>query len=664
MKKNLLSNLAAIIMIVSSLSSFAQGNQPSGNLVYGTDGNIYGVYMKTLTPDDRTATIYKYVPGSSTIDPLYRIEDHTVEIFEADEDGFIRGIAVQYNSSNEAIRSKVFRLKTDGSGFVLDVNANTQKGYHYYFATFGESLYGSFELALRSPGGDFGIGSIVGGWYTMVPWETAADRPTSLLPHYALKDVDEDYNKGELMGFWTTSTAGGLYGKGSVRGYDFFGWDRDGFGGYNTKIDFTGFGGGGLDGEGPVSIVNDREPAIYAVTHRGGANNEGALFYRNSEGAVKLYDFSAPYGQPFGKLSLDSEGKLIGLGGNASNNTNFIYSYDRITNTYNNVASFSASSPVNGITSIVVPGNGIIYGTSRSTGSDADNGSLFAINQDGTNTQVIFKFVDGYTRLTEPVDGQTDVSVTPSLKMFELDGVTNYQVEISENSDFTGAVHVVNSPDGNGKVNPPGLKYSTKHYARIKTNIVDDYGAVTTFTTHAPEKYSFVSYPINPALNGMKLNANIVYGATIYTIEINTSGDFTGTSIVKTSAVPNQRMMTFDGLQPGTTYYVRTKTNYPSNWGPIRSFTTPGVAPPPMFIAEASEHKIYPNPFEQNFTIEPVGSEELNVTLVDMTGRELVNAQVIQQPATLGDQLAPGIYLLRITEKDGKTSVKRLVKKQ
>jgi hypothetical protein len=671
MKKNLLSNLAAIIAFISSLSSFAQGtgNQPSGNLIYGADGNIYGVYMKTVTPDNRTATIYKYVPGSSTIDPIYRIEDHTVEIFEVEEDGFIRGIAVQYNSSNEPIRSKVFRLKTDGSEFFLDVNANTLKGYHYYFTSFVTSQYGRWQFALRSPGDNFSIGSIVFGWYTMVPWKTPSDRPTSLLPHHALIDIPYEGLKGEVIGIWATSTAGGAFGKGSIRAYGLWGGELDFMADtvrYKPSVDFTGYGGGGLDGEGPVSIVNDQEPAIYAVTQRGGANNEGALFHISGDGNLKLHDFDAPYGQPFGQPFVDSEGKLIGLGGSVQNNSNFIYSYNRQTDTYNNVASFNASTAVNGVTSLVA-NNGVIYGTSSHTGSDADNGSLFAINQDGTNTQVIFKFVDGYTRLTEPVDGQTEVSVTPSLKMFnQLDGATNYQIEISESSDFSGTVHVVNTPDGLGKVNPPGLKYSTKYYARVKTNLVDDYGTVTTFTTHAPEKYSFVSSPVNGVtnvpFNGLKATANIVYGATLYTIELNTSADFTGTSIVKTSAIANQRTLTFDGLQPSTTYYSRTKTNFPSDWGPTRSFTTAAAAPPPAFAAETNELKVYPNPFEHNFTIAPDESQELSVTLIDLTGRELVKTQEIQQPTTLGDQLVPGIYLLRINE-NGRTTVKRMVKK-
>lgn len=663
--KNLLSLAAAIIFVGSSCYSYAQGNQPSGNLVYGADGNIYGVYMKTLAPDDRTATIYKYVPGSSTIDPLYRIEDHTVEIFEADDDGFIRGIALQYNSSNEPIRSKLFRVKTDGTEFVWEVNANTQKGYLYYYIAFDEPQYGHWEFGLRSPGGDFEIGSLVFGWYTGVPWKTAADRPTSLLPHFTMKDTEYGPYKGELSGLWTTTTAGGAHGKGSLRAYDFWAGGYD-YPEYDTRVDFTGFGGGGLDGEGPVSIVNDHEPAIYAVTQRGGANNEGALFYISGDGNIKLHDFTAPYGQPFGKPFVDSEGKLFGVGGSTDNNSSFIYSFNRQANTYSNVASFNASTVINRATAVVVPANGVIYGTSTSTGSDSENGSFFAINQDGTNAQVIFKFVDGYTRLTEPGDGQTEVSVTPSLKMFNLDGVTNYQIEISENSDFTGTIHVVNSTDGLGKINAPGLKYSTKYHARVKTNLIDDYGTVTTFTTHAPEKYSFVSSPVNGATNvsvvATKVTANIVYGATTYTIELNTSSDFTGTSIVRSSATTNQRTITFDGLQPSTTYYSRTKTNLPSNWGPTRLFTTAGVTPPPAFAAESNEINVYPNPFERSFTIESEQSSVVDVSLVDLTGRELVKTQVIEQPANLGESLAPGIYLLRLNS-NGRTSFKRMIKK-
>ncbi len=670
MKKNLLSLALTIILIVSSVSSFAQGtgNQPSGNLIYAPDGNIYGAYTKNLADLRRPSTIYRYTPGSSTIDPIFRLDDHVLEVHAADADGYLYGTAVNYSiyNLNRRYQSRIFRLKNDGTEFrILRSGYISSWGAHSSLVIINEFLYGILPGGYGyEPGKVFRINKNDGSGYTILQdFPTVSERASTLLPHYSWPP---EYvgNEGELVGFWTTTTAGGVFGKGSIVGRDFDGNpNRD-------SLNLVGYQGGFYDGEGPIALTHWYTREVLAITQRGGKYNEGAIFLLNPQSDIPIFDFVAPYGRPFGKpFWNDSTMTLYGLGGDFNNNTGFIYSIDPNNSLEGAtpIATFGESSFVNKVTSVVSNMN-VVYGTSGTTGNDSENGSLFAINGDGTQARVIFKFVDGYSKLLDPADGYAEASVTPSLRALNgLEGVTNYQIEISENSDFSGTVHVVNSTDGLGKINTPVLKYSTKYYARVKTNLVDDYGTTTSFTTHAPEKYSFVSSPVNSATNvsvvGTKVTANIVYGATLYTIELNTSSDFTGTSIVKTSAAANQRTIIFDGLQPSTTYYTRTKTNFPSDWGPTRSFTTAGLAPPPAFVAEAREINVYPNPFERNFTIEPIESEELNVTLVDLTGREVVKTQVIEQPATLGEQLAPGIYLLRIKEKDGRISVKRMVKK-
>jgi hypothetical protein len=658
MKKNLLTVVFACLLVILSSHAFAQvsGNQPSGNIVYAADGYIYGVYTKTTATGTRPSTVYRYLPGATTVDPVYRFNNAVVQVHLVDTDGSIFGTLLEYNSSGQPVNSRVFRLNNDGTTYeILYSNVVATAGIHYSL-TFGYSdwLYGA-----RTAGGWWDEGVLfstsktnpTSAWIT-TNFENANDRPTNMIKYFSWSGGDD--------GMWGATDAGGSFGKGSVQAFGFY------YEELVPRISFTGTGGGSLDGEGPVNIVNGPDADIYAVTQRGGVGNEGALFRISQNGNAKLHDFTTQYRRPFGKPFVDA-GKIFGLGGDYNNNTGFIYSFDPQTNTFNNVASFGAASVVNGVTS-VVSHNGVVYGVARTTGSDSENGSLFSINEDGTNAHVIFKFVDGYSRLTEPTYTTTEASVTPSLQVTKLTGVTNYRIEICANSDFTGTVHVVNSTDGLGKINAPGLKYSTKYYARVKTNLIDDFGAVTTFKTHAPEKYSYVTSPVhgstNVSVNNTQVTANIVYGATLYTIELNTKSDFTGTSIVKTSGSANQRTLTFNGLLPSTTYYSRTKTNLPSNWGPTKSFTTAGAAAPPEFVAEVKDVNVYPNPFEQSFVIEPDESEELNVTLADLTGREVIKTQLIQEPTTLGDQLTPGIYLLRIKEKDGRISVRRMVKKE
>jgi uncharacterized repeat protein (TIGR03803 family) len=275
-----------------------------------------------------------------------------------------------------------------------------------------------------------------------------------------------------------------------------------------------------------------------------------------------------------------------------------------------------------------------------------------------------FTTVTQPTYVTSPANNATEVVVTPVIQVVPIPAATLYTLELSNTSDFSGTVQTFTS---NGPSLSVGiLSYSTRYYTRVKTNLTP-FGQVTTFITHAPEKFSFVSHPVNGATNvgtvNVPITANIVYGATIYTIELNTSPDFTGTSIVRSSAVPNQRGIIFDALQPGTTYYNRTRTNLPSNWGPVRSFTTAGSppAPAPEFVQETSRVRVYPNPFVTNFTAE-VPEEKVNLMVFDITGKQLIGTTTSKaQSMQLGDELTQGVYILKIQE-GAKVTIHRMIK--
>jgi hypothetical protein len=174
---------------------------------------------------------------------------------------------------------------------------------------------------------------------------------------------------------------------------------------------------------------------------------------------------------------------------------------------------------------------------------------------------------------------------------------------------------------------------------------------------------------VNGATNvgtvNVKITANIVFGATNYTIELNTSPDFTGTSIVRSSAVPNQRTIIFPNLAPSTKYYNRTRTNLPSGWGPVRSFTTRSVGAPPPLVEEVTEVLVYPNPFERTFTVEVNNDEGDGMTafvLFDLAGREVYNIETSEPSVELGDELPQGVYILRLRN-NNKTFIKRVIKK-
>jgi hypothetical protein len=269
------------------------------------------------------------------------------------------------------------------------------------------------------------------------------------------------------------------------------------------------------------------------------------------------------------------------------------------------------------------------------------------------------------TYLVEPANNQTEVSPATAIRVAAVTGAASYTLEVGTTSDFSGPISTYTS--STTQFSFGYLSYSTRYYMRARAGNVGPFGQVTTFITHAAEKFSFVSNPVNGAVNvgivNVPITANITYGATNYTIELNTSSDFTGTSIVRSSAVTGQRTIIFDALQAGTTYYNRTRTNLTSNWGQVRSFTTAGSspAPAPEFVEESSRVRVYPNPFVTNFTAD-VPEGNVNLTVFDVTGKQLIGTTTSKaQSMQLGDELTQGVYILKIQE-GAKVTIHRMIK--
>ncbi|CAM4427417.1 T9SS type A sorting domain-containing protein [Flavobacterium terrigena] len=69
--------------------------------------------------------------------------------------------------------------------------------------------------------------------------------------------------------------------------------------------------------------------------------------------------------------------------------------------------------------------------------------------------------------------------------------------------------------------------------------------------------------------------------------------------------------------------------------------------------------KMYPNPTKNNLFIETALNGDINVSIVNMLGKEVVNANVVNNTVNVSN-LTSGIYIVKITE-EGKTSTKKLI---
>ncbi len=69
--------------------------------------------------------------------------------------------------------------------------------------------------------------------------------------------------------------------------------------------------------------------------------------------------------------------------------------------------------------------------------------------------------------------------------------------------------------------------------------------------------------------------------------------------------------------------------------------------------------KMYPNPAKNNLFIETALNSDINVAIIDVLGKEVINSKVSNNAVNISG-LTPGMYIVKITE-EGKTSTKKLI---
>jgi hypothetical protein len=178
-----------------------------------------------------------------------------------------------------------------------------------------------------------------------------------------------------------------------------------------------------------------------------------------------------------------------------------------------------------------------------------------------------------FAYLTSPANGATTTST--SLTSNVVPAATLYTIEVSTSSTFPVGATTITKSNASRTMNFPELTFSQLYYARVKTNLSATWGPVQTFTTGTVDNFTYVTTPVNGGTTSQyNVTANNIVGATLYTIELNTSSTFAvATAITKQGA---SRTQAFPTLVYNQLYYTRVKTNLSPNWGPTRTFTTLG----------------------------------------------------------------------------------------
>src|SRR6266404_3901104 len=211
-----------------------------------------------------------------------------------------------------------------------------------------------------------------------------------------------------------------------------------------TAQTFTNLYGftGGSDGGAPYAGLILSSNTLYGTASGGGSSSNGTVFAVNTDGSgfTNLYGFTGGNdgSAPYAGLILSSN-TLYGTasgGGSSGNGTVFAVNTDGsgFTNLHGFTGGNDGGIPT---ASLILSGN-ILYGTA-SAGGSSGNGTVFAVNTDGS----------GFTNLYGFTNGNDGGAPTAGLI---LSGNTLYGTTTAGGGSGNGTVFAVNT-DGSGFAN-------------------------------------------------------------------------------------------------------------------------------------------------------------------------------------------------------------------
>ena len=277
------------------------------------------------------------------------------------------------------------------------------------------------------------------------------------------------------------------------------------------------FGGGSDNGATPAASLTLVGTTIYGTTEGGGSSAFGTLFSMNQDGSnfQVLHSFAGGgIDGAYPSAGVVLVGSVLygttSAGGTANNGT--VFSIDTDGSNYQIMHSFAAnasdgSSPLSDLT-VIGP---TLYGTTQLGGGTHSAGTIFSINADGSNFQVLhsFSFPDGQ----EPDAGLTLVGST-------LYGTTHSGGSRNDGTLFSVSVdgssfHVLHSFSGPDGSNPASALtvVGSALYGTAES------GAVFSISTTGSNYHVLHSFSIGPGGQdphaGLTLVGSTLYGATV-----------------------------------------------------------------------------------------------------------------------------------------------------
>ena len=282
-------------------------------------------------------------------------------------------------------------------------------------------------------------------------------------------------------------------------------------------------------------------------------------------------------------------------------------------------------------------------------------------------------FVAPRLSLTNPTEGLTGVSVTPTLTWTQAVDGADYKVEIANSETFSTVVYSADTKDVKATVPEKLLTSGTKYWARVTASVNDrqSQSAVVAFTTVDRTDYTAPAL-VNPATDGQTMHIDQLLevepwsGMTVVNIQIAASTSFPARSTaninLRDCAVSDKDMSSIKlsgkALVDGTTYYARVRGGYNlssksgttyTQYGPTRSFVFSETAGVNDIVADGQADIAIAG----NQLTAPAGAA---VAVYTVDGRQVAAGQAVSGTYTLPD--APGAYIVVVTAPTAKATLK------
>ncbi len=418
---------AGVFTVLRNLNSTADGSYPQGDLVQGTDGNLYGSCYSGGTFGN--GTIFKITKAG-----VYTVLRHLAAATDGgnpygnlyqNSDGVLYGMN---RTGGGSTAGTAFKITTAGTftvlhSFVPATEGGTANG------GFIKSTDGNF-YAVTSSGGTYGGGTA----FRM----TSAGTVTVLAHFNGAKNGNipqESLVKGRDSAYYGTNSGGGTYGHGTIfkicagvtttlysfnrnitggaplgsliqaTDGNFYGTTSEGgTGGYGTIFRITPAGTytvikhftAATDGGIPKgSLVQGKDSLLYGMTSSGGTNVGGTVFKISLAGSYTVLRHLANAtdgANPEGNLVQGADGFFYGM---TNNNAKLfkISSTGVFTIVKSLVANTDGSYPLGGL---VKHTDGSFYGMTSSGGSTTNAGTIFKLTSAG-----VFSVIKRFNGTTE-----------------------------------------------------------------------------------------------------------------------------------------------------------------------------------------------------------------------------------------------------------------------